>query len=184
MVRQFSYTATPIVQLLKSDGSLLATGSAAIDGSVRLSDYVLPEAGTYLARIASLDDSFEYDLVVTTGASFEQAGTPSVPQDMTLSGQVLGGLEKQGHGPNGAIRVAVLGGAGAVPLVNQLNDDTFYDFDAMAVTNTDIDTFQKLSVFDAVVIGDPTSRAQLAPIESTLTNWWFNRGGAWWARAA
>jgi hypothetical protein len=138
---------------------------------------MLPVTGTYLARIASPNESFDYELVVTRGASFEQPGTPAVPQDLTLSGQVLGGLEKQGHGINGAIRVAVLGGAGAASIVNQLNDDSYYDFDAVAVTNTDIDTFQKLSNYDVVVIGDPGSRAQLIPIEGALTSWWFSGGG-------
>jgi hypothetical protein len=72
----------------------------------------------------------------------------------------------------------VLGGAGATPLVSQLNDDTFYDFEAVAVTGIDIDTFQELNAYDVVVIGDPTSRAQLeGTVEQALQNWWFSRGG-------
>ena len=88
------------------------------------------------------------------------------------------GGQIKGHGANGAIRVAVLGGAGAVPLASQLNDDTFYDFEAVAVTGSDIDTFQELNAYDVVVVGNPTSRTQLeGTVEQALQNWWFSRGG-------
>jgi hypothetical protein len=174
-VKDFSLTATPTLQLLKADGALLASGTLAIDGTVRISDYVVSEAGTYLARVTCFDGTPEYNLVVTRGATFERAGNSVLAQDLTRSGQVLGGLDKQGKGVNGSIRVGVLGGAGAASIVSQLNDDTWYDFDAMVVTADDIDTLQELNAYDVIVVGDPASRVQLQTIEQTL-NIWFGIG--------
>ncbi|MBH0199685.1 MAG: PKD domain-containing protein [Nitrospira sp.] len=173
-----SATTVPVLDLVAADGGLLASGVAFPDGTLRISDFVPTGSGTYFARIASAAEPVEYNLVVTRGASFERPGTDVAPQDIALAGQVLGGLERQGHGANGAIHVAVLGGTGAVALVNQLNDDTYYDFDAMVVTDSDINTIQKLSNFDVVVIGDPTSRSMLAgPVEQALQTWWYSGGG-------
>jgi|CXWL01.1.fsa_nt_gi hypothetical protein len=177
VLKMFDVTEAPVLELLTPDGSLLVTGGIGVDGTIRIADFVPAQTGTYLARVASGGGGGEYNLIVTRGTSFEQPGTEFVPQDISVSGQVLGGLEQQGHGANGAIRVAVLG-VGATPLVSQLNDDTFYDFEAVAVTATDIDTFQKLNAYDVVVIGDPTSRAELqGTVEQALQNWWFSRGG-------
>ncbi|MGE5893031.1 MAG: lacto-N-biose phosphorylase central domain-containing protein [bacterium] len=68
---------------------------------------------------------------------------------------------------------------GAIKVVNQLNDDTHFDFDATAVNGVDIDTIEKLNAYDAVVIGDggDGGNDDLAVFSSALRSWVENGGG-------
>ena len=56
------------------------------------------------------------------------------------------------------IRVAVESASGSsatsTELAAQLNDDTWYDFDATVVVASDIDTAAELASYDVVIIGD------------------------------
>lgn len=88
------------------------------------------------------------------------------------------------------IRVGVIygGAATGVELVAQLNDDTYFDFQAVGVSASAADTFSELSAFDAVIIGasglgDDTgyTAAMFAALRSYMdvgggivTTAWFN----------
>ena len=172
-------TIGPQIELLDQAGSLIATRTAQTDGSVRIDDFVASQTGTYFARLSSGFDATFYNFIVVRGATFEAPLPDGAAQNISAAARVLGIIDTSPSGAGGGIRVAVLGGIGATELVTQLNDDTFFNFDAVVVGQTDIDTVAELHNFDVVVIGDPGSRAQLqGAVEQALQNWWFSGEGA------
>jgi hypothetical protein len=60
-----------------------------------------------------------------------------------------------------AINVAVVGGSdptvntGFTAIRDQLNNDTYFDFNASVVSASQVDTVSELNAYDVVVIGDP-----------------------------
>jgi hypothetical protein len=168
------------LEVLNQTTSLATSGSPLADGSVRVTNFIPAQTGTYFVRVSAdqVASPMGYDLAITRGATLEEPNPDTTAQDISLTKQALGMIEKAASGTGGAIRVAVLGDVNAAPLVAQLNDDTFYNFDAVAVSATAIDTIDELNSFDVVVIGDPTSRSQLQTLEPVLINWWFNSGRA------
>ncbi|MHC4305970.1 MAG: hypothetical protein ACYSW2_16045, partial [Planctomycetota bacterium] len=68
---------------------------------------------------------------------------------------------------------------GAIKVANALNDDTHFDFDAVIVGGTDIDTNDELNQYDVVVIGDGGDPGQddLDIFASALRTWVENGGG-------
>ena len=61
--------------------------------------------------------------------------------------------------------------------VNQLNDDTFYNFTATRVNPTDVDSAAELSAYDAVVIGWTFEANNYTIYQSALRAWVEGGGG-------
>ncbi len=111
-------------------------------------------------------------------------GTPSdvYPISVTITDD-----DGAGGAPGGAIRVAVVGGGtasnntGFQAIVAQLNDDTFFNFNAVLVSPTDVDTVAELNAYDVVVIGGSgegsSSVGQFAVYQSALRTWVEAGGG-------
>lgn len=81
-----------------------------------------------------------------------------------------------------AIDVAVIGGSGDtsgfLATVNQLNDDTFYDFNATLLTESQADTLAELSAYDVVVIGNSGAGGiNYAAFQSALRSFVEGGGG-------
>ncbi len=85
----------------------------------------------------------------------------------------------------GGLKIAVeqpaASNGGAPAVVNQLNDDTHFDFTAQQVVGGDINTVAKLSNYDAVVIGQSGSGSgnsrDFHLFGAALKNWVWNGGG-------
>ena len=172
--------SSPLVtlELLDSTGTVLAVGIDATDDTHRITHFVPTQSGTYYARVSG-DAPTGYQLVITRGADLDQEANDALAtaQDIREAGQVLGALAQNSRTGGTAIKVAVLGNTGTTTLANQLSDDTFFNFDAVAVTASQIDTVGELNGYDAVVIGDPTSRTLLQQVAVPLQDW-VQAGGA------
>jgi hypothetical protein len=178
------------LSLLDSNGTTeLARGIATFDnvGEV-IQAFRATSTGTYYVKVsgtAKADPDLGlgfYNLIVTRGSAFDLEPNTLGAQEISLTGQVLGsvGLQRSSGEDEawGIIRVAVLDAGNAGPVVAQLNDDTFYNFAAAAVTAAQIDTPAELANYDVVVIGDPASRTALESIATTLKTWVEGTGGA------
>ena len=159
------------VELYDASGVLLATGIAAagnVDQSI--SGFTAAAAGTYYAKITG-GSTLPYSLIVTRSADVGLE-TKAQKQDISLTGQVIGALDFTVTGVE-PIRVAVLSGStNTDSIVAQLNDDTYYNFTATAVSYDKINTLAKLANFDVVLLGDSaTSHSQLASIAPVLRQW-------------
>ena len=76
-----------------------------------------------------------------------------------------------------AIRVAVHTGSYGQAVVDQLNDDTYYNFTAVPVVGSQIDTAAELAAYDVVVIADYSRDADLAVFAPALRAWAEAGGG-------
>ena len=89
-------------------------------------------------------DPSEYSLVVTRGADLDLT-VPGHEQDISLTHAVLGGWQD-----GTAIQVAVVSSdssaydMGLQAMVDQLNDDTWFNFDASLVSRDSADTVEEL----------------------------------------
>ena len=145
------------LELYDANGNLVTTGRNSWKNIQQgIWDFVPPAAGTYYAKVSG-NASLEYSLVVIRGADFdlEPNSQPSQAQGL-LTPNVLGDLS----GGGGAINVAVVSSgsgsyydSGLQAIVNQLNDDTYFDFNATLIAPSQADTLQELQAYDAVVIG-------------------------------
>ncbi len=164
------------LELFDSGGARLALGIAdAGNVDQAISGFVAPAAGEYFARISAAS-ALPYSLVVTRGAEFglENSFSGNV-QDISPTLRAVGYL---GGAGGGAIRVAVLNNGNAWQVVNQLNDDTWFDFTASSVDYTQIDTLAELNNYDVVMLGDSyTSHSQIAAIAPALRQWVEAGGG-------
>ena len=156
-------------------GNLLTAGTdVASNVDEAIVDFVAPSAGTYYLRVTGSTGSL-YDLVLTRGQSFSLELNNTV-QDISQTGDVLGALGSSGSGQ--AIRVAVLNSGSAGGVVNQLNDDSFFNFTASSVSYTQIDTLAELASYDVVMLGDSnTPHSQLLSIAPVLRQWVEAGGG-------
>jgi hypothetical protein len=81
------------------------------------------------------------------------------------------------------IKVAVIGegsaqnNTGYQATVDQLNDDTHFDFTATLVAPADVDTVGELSAYNAVVIGDNGSPGSSDTIYAAALKTWVQAGG-------
>ncbi|MBI2875792.1 MAG: right-handed parallel beta-helix repeat-containing protein, partial [Candidatus Tectomicrobia bacterium] len=169
------------LDLRDSAGRLLAMGLVGANNvDQHILGFVAPTVGTYYARVTGEADR-SYSLVVTRGAEFdlEPNSQAADAQDISLAGQVLGALETGGTGGGGsvAIRVAVHTGSYGGNVVAQLNDDTFFNFEAVAVTGAQIDTVEELNAYDVVVVADHTREGELASFAPALRAWVESGGG-------
>ena len=175
----------PKLELLDANGQVLAVGVGSWENSgPAIRDFVATQAGDFFARVSLMTGSTQYSLLLTRGASFD--GEPNSEddeaQDLSLTHQALGALGLTRGGGNGA-RVAVVStvssgdAAGFQAIVNQLNDQTYFDFQATLVTPEQVDTIAELNAFDVVVIGNNGHGGSLfnnfaAPLRS-----WVEAGG-------
>jgi RHS repeat-associated protein len=172
-------SALPVInlELYDNNGSLLAQGiSGATNVNQYISGFVPSVGGTYYARIFSptTDQGYDYNLVITKGAEFDlEPNTDDADaQDISLTHQALGGLRGGSQ-----IQVAVIDNGYAGSAVAQLNDDTYFDFNAVLVNSYQIDTVEELQAYDAVVIGDWIDQYDLEIIAPALRSWVEAGGG-------
>ena len=120
----------------------------------------------------------EYELAAseTCLPSAPSAAVGSVVMD-TAAEPPLGAQSALTLGGDPAIRVAVHAGGFGGHVVAQLNDDTHFDFDAVAVAGNQIDTVGELDAYDAVVIGDLTLESELSAFAPALRAWVEAGGG-------
>lgn len=105
---------------------------------------------------------------------------PTYGAPMAINGTAVSQTRALGGNP---IQVAVLRGAdnfgGYTRIAAQLNDDTYYDFNATVVVAADIDTIAELDAYDVVVFGNNGYGAtdSVHAIASTLRSWVEAGGG-------
>ena len=107
--------------------------------------------------------------MVPKNAAFdtEANDTLATAQNVTGTHGALGHIPASG-GP--AIRVAVKAGTYSPTLVNQLNNDTFFNFSAVEVDDTGLDSPAELAAYDVVVLGEWTTTLSSATA-SALRTW-------------
>jgi hypothetical protein len=123
-------------------------------------NFVAPTAGPYTVRISG-EANRAYSLVITRSGEFDREAnsTAASAQEISQTGQVLGSLGYRTEATPGAqVKVAVVGTTDAsynthfTPIVTQLNNDTFFDFQATLVTPSQVDTVAELNAYDVVLI--------------------------------
>jgi len=97
-----------------------------------------------------------------------------------VGGVVLAGLALSGSAL-GQIRVAVVWGgqASGIECRDQLNDDTFFDFDAVAISAAEADELSELQQYDVVILGDAGFRdnGYTEPMFAALREYMDEGGG-------
>ena len=90
-------------------------------------------------------------------------------------------LAVSGFANAGIIQVGVIGGGSSSgsDVVNQLNDDTFFDFNASLLTSSDADSLIELTTFDVLVLGESGSRdtGYTSAMYSAIRGFLENGGG-------
>jgi len=152
------------VELRDGSNGLLATGikeTANIQNQA-IRNFVAPTAGSYYVSVSG-EANRAYSIVVTKSAEFdrESNSTVATAQDISVTSQVLGSLGvKTETNPGQQIKVAVVGATDPshdshfTALVNQLNDDTFFDFNATFVRPSQIDTLAELQAYNVVILAN------------------------------
>jgi len=150
------------IELINPAGDVVAL-SDGISPNVTQSihDFVAPSAGDYALRVSG---NGQYLLTVTKGASFDREindGTDRA-QDLSHTGNALGhlldGPDRGTPGEGRPIRVVEVDTSNPPlnenALINQLNNDTHFDFEAVRVTVEQADTLAELLQYDVVIIGN------------------------------
>ncbi|MFN0053205.1 MAG: CARDB domain-containing protein [Planctomycetales bacterium] len=178
---QVSTTATAgsvALELQNEAGDLLALGATGATNVTSVIQPFVPEvSGRYYARVSGAAGT-SYSLVVTRGAEFntEPNDNPAAAMDIGQSHHVLGAIGGQSGG-GGAIRVAVHDAGQGAAVRDQLNDDTYFNFEAVSVSGSQIDTLEELQAFDVVVIADYFAESDLASFAPALRAWVEAGGG-------
>ncbi len=170
------------IELEDNLGNILAIGhDGFLNAHHAISDFIAPTTGDYFVKVSG---SGRYNLVTTREASFdfEPNDQVGVAQDLSQTFQVLGNLTNPPATGAGShpIRVAEIdsnppGSGDPHLLINQLNNDTFFDFDAVRVTIDQVDTLDELLAFDVVVLG---SQGDLRdPVFSSVLRAYVEGGG-------
>ncbi|QEG41240.1 CARDB domain-containing protein [Roseimaritima ulvae] len=180
------------LELYDSAGQLLTIGVPDAKNVDRFIEGFSPTAtDTFTARVSGAEET-PYSLVVTRGSAFdlEFNDRDDDPQNLGSATQVVGGLSRSSAQTSGGASVAVVHGtdisasslAGFNAIVDQLNDDTYFDFTASLVAPTDIDTVEELMQYDAVVIGNTgrssSSGDSFGTYAAALQQWVENESGA------
>ena len=156
--------------LFDSSGNLITLGIPNASNSIEgITDFVATQAGTYYVRVtgdAAASNAQRYSLVVTRDAEFEPILMQPVG-DGALMGSTIG-QSSTTYG-QGQIKVAILGSP--VDLLNQLNDDTYFNFSAQWVSASQIDTVAELDAFNVVVLGDYQNLNAYRQIAPALKQW-------------
>jgi len=170
------------VELLDASGDLIALGTSSIGPTnSRIADFLIDITGIYYARVNGAGGA-DFSLVVTDDAALDHQinDAQATAQDISPTGVVLGHLDTLGEtsrGQSGAIRVAVHGLDTFVSIANQLDDDTFFDFDVYAVTGLDIDTLEELNQYDVVVLSSDFEFRNEGQLFGSALRQWVELGG-------
>ncbi|MCC6473143.1 MAG: pre-peptidase C-terminal domain-containing protein, partial [Burkholderiales bacterium] len=168
------------IELYDPNWIRVALGSPdAVNTDQAIRDFVATMDGTHYVRVFAEpwnagEAPGDYQLVLTRGAAFERERNDFAgqSQDIAQTNRVFADAGT-------VVRVAVLedGSGYAWDAAQQLNDDTWADFDARLVSYWEIDSLEDLEQFDVVLIGDPGSRWALEPIAPALREWVESGGG-------
>jgi methionine-rich copper-binding protein CopC len=163
------------VELYDANGTLLATGAGnSLNADSAIHDFVAPAAGQYFLKVSGTG-RYNLTAVRDGSAEHENNSTPDTATDISLTHRALGHLSS-GQLPS-VIRVAetesdfpATGGTNnPLALIQQLNDDTFYNFNATQVKISQIDTLDELNNYDVVILDDGTMTTP--GFASTLRTW-------------
>ncbi len=150
--------------LLDGAGTALASAVSGEQVSQVIAGFVAGASGTFYARVdgGASGSSESYSLTVVRGSEFslEPNGDTQSAQNIDQTQQVVGALGgSAGSSGAGTIRVGVFnsGYTYSAAVVTQLNDDSYFDFNASLVVAADVDTLEELDAYDAIVIGDQAS---------------------------
>ena len=139
-------------EVVDASGTVLAASYGGASGGVAsLTDFVAPTAGEYYLRVVG---DGPYTLTATRGASFNLENSDG--RALTTQA-VLGALGRSGT-EGRTIRIAhldspAIGGSSnnADRLIDQLNDTTEFDFNAVRLTADDITSADVFADFDVIV---------------------------------
>ncbi|MEZ6137701.1 MAG: pre-peptidase C-terminal domain-containing protein [Pirellulaceae bacterium] len=150
--------------LLDATDTALASGVNGEQVSQVIAGFVPSTSGTYYARVdgGASGGSESYSLTVVRDSEISSEPNDDAPaaQNIDLTQQVVGALGGSASGTStGTIRVGVFNGSFTYPatVVAQLNDDTYFDFDASLVLAADVDTLEDLDAFDVIVMGEQSA---------------------------
>lgn len=140
-----------------SSGTVLTRGAGGQANADQTAiDFIPPSTGAYYLVVSG---SGRYNLLATREASYERElnPAPTPAQDLSITHQAIGHL-KGGAPGTAAIDVLQIGPDFANPggnldrLINQLNDDTYYNFNATRTTVSNANTYEKLAPYDVVIL--------------------------------
>lgn len=170
------------LDLYNGAGELVATGipdGARSNLDQVIDSYAASGPDTWYAAVGGEGD---YSLLVTRDIAFEREPNSrgEDAQPLLSTEAALGALARGAGGGGSAagdtIRVAVHQGGYSNIVVNQLNDDTHFDFNAVAVPNTGLDTIEELRAYDVVVMGNPYDTISAAA-GSAIRSWYETGAG-------
>jgi subtilase family serine protease/methionine-rich copper-binding protein CopC len=169
------------LELYDGAGHKLAAG---ISGNDRVNidqgiqGYQAAADGTYYAVVRG---EGEYSLVALRDLAFDVEPNTLASQAEPIAQEhaVLGNLGNnlEGGSVGGTIRVAILSNGNIQGAMQQLADDTYFNFEPVFVTGSQIDSVEELNAFDVVVLGDYSSRSQLQVAAPALRSWVEAGGG-------
>jgi subtilase family serine protease len=154
--------ANMLLELYDADRNLVTIATAGSSQANKvIENFRAPAAGAYFLKVAG-SISGEYNLVAVSEAQFGPAGA----EDLTLTPIVLDALASS---VDDEILVAVVNGNGYIQ--NQLNDDSYYDFNAVYVNASQVDSLAELNQYDAVVLGNYLGSSEIDAIAPALRQW-------------
>jgi len=144
-------------------------------------DYVPPASGTCYVVVSGTG---RYNLLATRAASYERdlEVTPVPPQDLSVSKQVVGHL-KGGPAVSGEIDVLHVGAdftsfnGNQNHLIDQINNSTAFDFNAVRTNAAGADTYEELQHYDVVILAD-LSHTSFTPGLASALKKFVELGGA------
>ncbi|HEX8342999.1 MAG TPA: CARDB domain-containing protein, partial [Tepidisphaeraceae bacterium] len=174
--------STVAFRLEDAAGNLITRGAGGqYNADLTAVDYVAPATGTVYVVVSG---NGAYNLLATRSASIEREAevAPVPPQDLSVTKQVVGDL-KGGTPVGGAIDVLHV--ANTNPnfqgnldyLINQLNDDTHYNFTATRTDASGADTLDELASYDIVILAELSGSA-FTPGLATALKRYVELGGA------
>ena len=160
------------LELFDQSGNLLTFNAPATGASAAIPSFKAAADGVYSLRLAGNLDG-DYQLAVTRDALL--AGALVGGADITGQPLVATRVSEAQGSSSGRLRVAVQGDNGVVS--GMLNDSTRFNFEAVAVDGSQIDTLAELSAFDVVLIGNHNVQHEYEGFASALRAWVEAGGG-------
>jgi hypothetical protein len=161
------------LELMDMDGTTIAFADA---GSI--SGYTTRATGELGVRVRgnSLDrESYTVAISLDAALAGSRSGEYNLAQSLPSSGIAYGRLSDK---TTSSLRVAVHADpfdGYETGVINQLNDDNYFDFTAEKVTTDQMDTIEELSSYDVVVLGTPF--ATLTPAAAAALREYSLAGG-------
>lgn len=151
---------------------LLTFDSPTTGASAALPSFMAPADGVYSLRLTGNFEG-DYQLAVTRDALL--AGALGGGADITGLPRVATRVDGAQGSSNGRLRVAVQGDNGVVS--GMLNDSTRFNFEAVSVSGSQIDSLAELSAFDVVLIGNHQVQHEYEGFAPALRAWVEAGGG-------